>query len=199
MALILMIAAGILLAFLLLPLLGPIVMIALSVGVVALLVYCAGDVHWCGTCGGGADEGPVQAGEKCPGTLISEKNPGGPRVPAGSGGRGGASNSHRPAALPGGPVVPVHLSGAAQKLQLHGNLPGGGQFEPPALKPVLGESAGPGRGKPGEHGPDRRALPGNTGLPRPAVSAKAKEAAKHIGYEKNLSHQTLYNVWWDRF
>lgn len=33
MALILMIAAGILLAFLLLPLLGPIVMIALSVGV----------------------------------------------------------------------------------------------------------------------------------------------------------------------
>lgn len=41
MALILMIAAGILLAFLLLPLLGPIVMIALSVGVVALLVYCA--------------------------------------------------------------------------------------------------------------------------------------------------------------
>lgn len=41
MALILMIAAGILLAFLLLPLLGPMVMIALSVGVVALLIYCA--------------------------------------------------------------------------------------------------------------------------------------------------------------
>ena len=40
MALILMVAAGVLLAFLLLPLLGPIAMIAISIAVIAWLGYC---------------------------------------------------------------------------------------------------------------------------------------------------------------